>query len=553
MAIVERLFVTNYGAPINGTSDASPALAAWLADAATIVAGGNTPKLRMQGYSYHFVSTNTLSNGLKNAIIDGEGASVDALFLGNAGTIQQNFTNSARIATTAAGATSATIIQGPYFNDVKLDASFLSVGQWVMFAGIGMQGDSYPPNFQYNEYRRITNIAGNVISWSEPLQFAYLQTWPLADAIPITVSSATPAVVTQANHGFSANQRVFFSFNVGGSIPTGITRFQTYFVIATGLTANTFQFSAALGGAAVNTTGTGSGVLLHTQDTDLGGPATVYGCLPTFDGVHQYSNLTGTSAGPTFGGGTTSMILDNVNFTGLGACPSMSRSWIHRNSQIGSQNEIDKCVEYLEYNNCTGVTLRQLQFQSSGIVQAVVTNCTLATINGTPLTITVNGGTYTDIYAGATSFGRSNSIVLNNVTFTNAQIAGAKLELSLFTGWSFATGVFSFPLTRGITKSEAIRCFIPGHQYIVGFYDGVFHTTPDAGAPRIFTVNAIYQDATTFYVATNLASATFPTYGGQAANRFFSYGAKTVTQNGGGPGNLAPSGAPPRTFALHMV
>jgi hypothetical protein len=46
-------------------------------------------------------------------------------------------------------------------------------------------------------------------------------------------------------------------------LPTGLSPSTTYYVIATGLTANTFQVSATYGGSAVATSGSQSGV--HTM------------------------------------------------------------------------------------------------------------------------------------------------------------------------------------------------------------------------------------------------------------------------------------------------
>ena len=76
----------------------------------------------------------------------------------------------------------------------------------------------------------------------------------------ITMTIATPGVVTWTSHGFSADQAV--SFSTTGALPTGVTAGTIYYVISTGLTANTFRFSATVGGAAINTSGTQSGT--HT-------------------------------------------------------------------------------------------------------------------------------------------------------------------------------------------------------------------------------------------------------------------------------------------------
>lgn len=80
----------------------------------------------------------------------------------------------------------------------------------------------------------------------------------------VTVTSASPAVVTWNSHGLVAGDPVIFT-NSGGALPTGITADYIYYVIASGLTTNTFQFSATVGGSAVNTSSTGTGT--HTASS----------------------------------------------------------------------------------------------------------------------------------------------------------------------------------------------------------------------------------------------------------------------------------------------
>lgn len=76
-----------------------------------------------------------------------------------------------------------------------------------------------------------------------------------------TVTSATPGVVTiSGGHNLVAGDQVFFS---GTAVPTGVTAGLTYFVIAGGLTATQFEFATTAGGAAVNTTSTGTAVVAN--------------------------------------------------------------------------------------------------------------------------------------------------------------------------------------------------------------------------------------------------------------------------------------------------
>lgn len=76
----------------------------------------------------------------------------------------------------------------------------------------------------------------------------------------VTISSATPGVVSWASHGLVAGQAVTFTST--GALPTGLTAGVTYYVLAAGLAAGTFQLATTRGGTPIATTGAGSGV--HT-------------------------------------------------------------------------------------------------------------------------------------------------------------------------------------------------------------------------------------------------------------------------------------------------
>jgi hypothetical protein len=80
-----------------------------------------------------------------------------------------------------------------------------------------------------------------------------------------TISNATPAVITKTAHTFVAGDRLRLSTT--GALPTGLLTSTTYYVLAAGLTADTFEVSLTAGGAAINTTSAGSGT--HTV-TSLG-------------------------------------------------------------------------------------------------------------------------------------------------------------------------------------------------------------------------------------------------------------------------------------------
>lgn len=73
-----------------------------------------------------------------------------------------------------------------------------------------------------------------------------------------TMTAASPAVATFTGHGLTAGQKIKF---VSGTVPTGVTLNQWYYVLASGLTANDFEFAATKGGTAINGTGSaGTGI-----------------------------------------------------------------------------------------------------------------------------------------------------------------------------------------------------------------------------------------------------------------------------------------------------
>lgn len=76
----------------------------------------------------------------------------------------------------------------------------------------------------------------------------------------VTISIADPGVITWNDHGLSAGQPVVFSTT--GSLPTGLTAGTIYYVVATGLTANSFSVAATVNGTPIETSSTQSGT--HT-------------------------------------------------------------------------------------------------------------------------------------------------------------------------------------------------------------------------------------------------------------------------------------------------
>jgi hypothetical protein len=76
----------------------------------------------------------------------------------------------------------------------------------------------------------------------------------------ITMTIASPAVLSWAAHGLPIGGA--FQLTTTGALPTGVSINTTYYVITAGFGANSFQFAATPGGAAIVSTGSQSGT--HT-------------------------------------------------------------------------------------------------------------------------------------------------------------------------------------------------------------------------------------------------------------------------------------------------
>lgn len=73
----------------------------------------------------------------------------------------------------------------------------------------------------------------------------------------VTCTSASPGVFTHTSHGFPVNTPVVLG---GSAVPTGFTAGTIYFVVAANLATNTYSLGATVGGAAINTSSTGTSV-----------------------------------------------------------------------------------------------------------------------------------------------------------------------------------------------------------------------------------------------------------------------------------------------------
>lgn len=97
-----------------------------------------------------------------------------------------------------------------------------------------------------------------------------------------TVTIASPAVFTSNSHGLVEGDMLHFTTT--GSLPTGLATNTDYYVISTGLTANTFEVSTSRGGSVVNTSGSQSGTHTWFNANDGKGDGSTTFNLPNLKG-----------------------------------------------------------------------------------------------------------------------------------------------------------------------------------------------------------------------------------------------------------------------------
>lgn len=84
----------------------------------------------------------------------------------------------------------------------------------------------------------------------------------------VTISIASPGIITRTAHGLGSGDKVYFETT--GALPTGIVAGTTYYVLASGITSSTFKIATTPGGTAINTSGTQSGTHTLFQKYDVG-------------------------------------------------------------------------------------------------------------------------------------------------------------------------------------------------------------------------------------------------------------------------------------------
>lgn len=130
-----------------------------------------------------------------------------------------------------------------------------------------------------------------------------------------TVTIASPAVFSKTGHGLVEGDRIHLTTT--GGLPSGLAANTDYFVIATGLTSDAFEVALTPGGAAVNTSGSQSGVhTLYASAWGKGDGSTTFALPDLRSKVPVGLSASAPTTTLTFAGsqrsGNNITILDNV-------------------------------------------------------------------------------------------------------------------------------------------------------------------------------------------------------------------------------------------------
>jgi hypothetical protein len=460
----------NFNAACDGVTDDSAAMTAWLTWA--VANGAAQSKLFIPpGCRLHFPSAlsflwdGTVGHaGVQNAIIWAYNVVADQVaFRGD--TFFQDKVHSSRINTANINDTTVTLV-------TPAEASRFSIGDWVCISGLSLQTVGNPPNFQFFEFRTITNIVGGVISLSSALTKQYLSTWPLAD-------------------------------------PAGSLSF------------------------------------------DMGGPATILKMSPSWNTTSSIYGLTVTAGSP---GNVLSagrqLAHYSVIFNGPINVPSVGVDISYHYSRLGGATEVDKEISNLTFDHVSG---GQLIFQSASVDNATLNNVVLTdSLNGTANNTVINNSTFTDfassgqiLGAGSTSFGASTSLSVTNTTFATALGLAQRILASQLT---YSSGTFQIA-NNSANFNQMVEWAVPGKKYYIASHDRT-HCAPNI----VFTITTVRQDATNTYADTGswtsagsgiATPGSLPTPTCNGAPDLDLYAASTITQSGGGPGDVTQFAAPP--------
>ncbi|MEZ0254187.1 MAG: DUF1800 family protein [Chthoniobacter sp.] len=190
----------------------------------------------------------------------------------------------------------------------------------------------------------------------------------------VTMTIASPCVVTYNNHGLQAGAPVVFSTT--SALPTGLIAGTTYYVMAANLATNTFQVSTTPGGSAVNTSGSQSG----THTVVAGGTDSYTFDVQASDGARVYLD---TNQNGTFDAGET--IIDAWAGQAV-STPLASSTYSLTAGQLYKFR-----VEYFDGSSSNALVKVRMKSSATGTMAPIPAGCVFRADPMTSVATTTNG------------------------------------------------------------------------------------------------------------------------------------------------------------------
>lgn len=246
----------------------------------------------------------------------------------------------------------------------------------------------------------------------------------------VTITIATPGVVTWTAHGLSNGDSIVLSTT--GALPTGLTAGTTYYLV--NKAADTFQLAATVGGTAINTSGTQSGV--HTAYVvGVGtGNTTDPRNLTLQDGILcKTGSLTRRNIG-VFRASAANVTADSGGNAGTTQVGGQRYLW-NRYNQVPRNLKVIDTTDLWGYTSATirqanGATGNKVEYVTGDVASLVTSEAIHSgyTQSATTYASTGVGVDSTSTYSGVSSSGGS-------------QFAGAYVVLALFGRYSGHPGL----------------------------------------------------------------------------------------------------------------
>lgn len=222
-------------------------------------------------------------------------AAVDQVVLNQGGDVKQIALSELPVSNATSLAISDVTTEVPFLIDASVaNGNFLTAGDpYTRLSGqvpvsalptpANVAGQTFPSQDAVNAFLVSLIQSGGVASPTAPA----IVTHPFFTFGPshtVTITNASPGVVTWTAHGKSAGDWV--QFTTTGTLPAPLVAGQVYYLIASGLSTNVFEVSATSGGSAINTTSAGSG-------THTGWSSAAAGVTPIYHaGTYSPSSVT---------------------------------------------------------------------------------------------------------------------------------------------------------------------------------------------------------------------------------------------------------------------